>query len=96
MTCLSLLPVVEFSKAGVDVNRPIIATCGSGVTACWISFAISLLGKEPSPVYDVRTSFSNNNKVMIFNFPLKGSWTEYVQYGPQDTLKLGVSSNISA
>ena len=42
----------EFTKAGVDLNKPIIATCGSGVTACWISFAASLLGKE-IPVYDV-------------------------------------------
>lgn len=63
----------EFLKAGVDLNKPIIATCGSGVTACWISLAASLLGKE-IPVYD-------------------GSWTEYVQYGPIDTIKLGISSN---
>lgn len=47
--CLCL----EFNKAGVDINKPIIATCGSGVTACWIAFAASLLGKE-IPVYDVR------------------------------------------
>ena len=44
---------IEFSKAGVDLDKPIIATCGSGVTACWVSFAASLLGKE-IPVYDVR------------------------------------------
>lgn len=59
----------EFSHAGVDLNKPIIATCGSGVTACWIAFAASLLGKD-IPVYD-------------------GSWTEYAQKGPQDTLHLG-------
>lgn len=34
------------------MNKPMIASCGSGVTACWIAFAASLLGKE-IPVYDV-------------------------------------------
>ena len=48
--------IIEFLKAGIDINKPIIATCGSGVTACWISFAASLLGKE-IPVYDVRTVY---------------------------------------
>ena len=47
--CLS---VVEFEKAGIDLDKPLIASCGSGITACWIAFAASLLGKEV-PVYDV-------------------------------------------
>lgn len=44
----------EFKAAGIDLDKPILATCGSGVTACWIAFAASLLGKEV-PVYDVST-----------------------------------------
>ena len=50
--CYVILLCTEFSHAGVDLNKPIIATCGSGVTACWIAFAASLLGKD-IPVYDV-------------------------------------------
>ena len=52
MLYLYSLLCTEFSHAGVDLNKPIIATCGSGVTACWIAFAASLLGKD-IPVYDV-------------------------------------------
>jgi thiosulfate/3-mercaptopyruvate sulfurtransferase len=38
--------------AGVDMNKPAIATCGSGVTACVLAFAMHLLGKEDCAVYD--------------------------------------------
>jgi thiosulfate/3-mercaptopyruvate sulfurtransferase len=40
-----------FTDAGVDLDRPIVATCGSGVTASVIAFAAHLLGKEAA-VYD--------------------------------------------
>lgn len=39
-------------KAGVDTGRPIVASCGSGVTAAVIAFALFLLGHEAVPVYD--------------------------------------------
>lgn len=35
-----------FAEAGVDLDRPTIATCGSGVTACAILFGLRLLGRE--------------------------------------------------
>ncbi len=35
-----------FAEAGVDLSRPIITTCGSGITACCLSFGLHLLGKE--------------------------------------------------
>jgi thiosulfate/3-mercaptopyruvate sulfurtransferase len=35
-----------FADAGVDVERPITATCGSGVTACALIFALELLGRD--------------------------------------------------
>ncbi len=39
-------------KAGVNLNEPIITTCGSGVTATGIVLALSLIGVTGSLVYD--------------------------------------------
>lgn len=41
-----------FTKSGTDLNKPLVATCGSGVTACCLAFAAFLCGKEDVPVYD--------------------------------------------
>lgn len=41
-----------FAEAGVDLDRPIITTCGSGVTAADILFAAHLLGKRDVALYD--------------------------------------------
>lgn len=41
-----------FEKAGVDLDRPIITTCGSGLTAAILMFALEALGKEPKGLYD--------------------------------------------
>lgn len=38
--------------AGVDPSRPVIATCGSGVSACALVLALHLLGREDVAVYD--------------------------------------------
>ncbi|GAA0636670.1 3-mercaptopyruvate sulfurtransferase [Brevundimonas lenta] len=40
-----------FRWAGVNLDRPIITTCGSGVTAAILSLALAQLGR-PSRVYD--------------------------------------------
>lgn len=40
-----------FASAGIDPDRPMVATCGSGVTAAVIAFAAHLLGREV-PIYD--------------------------------------------
>ncbi len=40
-----------FAEAGVDPARPLVATCGSGVTACAIIFAAHLLGHDAA-LYD--------------------------------------------
>lgn len=45
----------EFEAAGVDLSEPIVSTCGSGITACIVSFAANLVNKEV-PVYDVRVT----------------------------------------
>ena len=41
----------RFAAAGVDLDRPVVATCGSGVTACALVHALHLLGREAA-VYD--------------------------------------------
>ena len=41
-----------FTAAGVDVDQPIAATCGSGVTATTIAFGAHLLGNDKVAVYD--------------------------------------------
>ena len=41
-----------FRGEGVDVERPIITTCGSGVSAAIIALALARLGKWDAPVYD--------------------------------------------
>jgi len=41
-----------FDEAGVDIGKPIAATCGSGVTAAVTAFALNLLGHDETAVYD--------------------------------------------
>lgn len=41
-----------FADAGVNLDRPLVATCGSGMTASAVAFAAHLLGKEDVAVYD--------------------------------------------
>ena len=41
-----------FTKAGVDLDQPVFSSCGSGVTASILTFAIEALGKRPGRVYD--------------------------------------------
>jgi len=42
----------RFENAGVDLNRPAVTSCGSGVTACVLAFGMHLLGKSDVAVYD--------------------------------------------
>lgn len=41
-----------FEGAGVDLGRPIITTCGSGVTASSLALALHLIGRDDIAVYD--------------------------------------------
>lgn len=40
------------SEAGLDLNRPVVTTCGSGVTAAVLLFAMHLIGKDDVALYD--------------------------------------------
>lgn len=41
-----------FSAAGVDLDKPVITSCGSGVSAAILSTAMELVGKPPKALYD--------------------------------------------
>jgi thiosulfate/3-mercaptopyruvate sulfurtransferase len=41
-----------FKKAGVDPDKPVITSCGSGVTAAILTLGLDALGKKPARVYD--------------------------------------------
>jgi len=41
-----------FDAAGVDLSKPMITTCGSGVTAAVLLFGAHLLGKDDVKLYD--------------------------------------------
>ena len=42
----------EFRKQGVDTGKPVVASCGSGVTAGVVAFALAQLGNPDAAVYD--------------------------------------------
>ena len=41
-----------FKAAGIDPARPVVTTCGSGVTASILALALSVIGQSNSAVYD--------------------------------------------
>lgn len=43
---------VTFEEAGVDLSKPMVTTCGSGITACVLAFAAHRIGKRDWAVYD--------------------------------------------
>jgi len=49
-------PITEvtarFAKAGVDGSRPVVTSCGSGVTACILTLGLRLAGLPEGAVYD--------------------------------------------
>jgi thiosulfate/3-mercaptopyruvate sulfurtransferase len=41
-----------FKANGVDLDKPVIASCGSGVSAATLWLALDALGKPPARLYD--------------------------------------------
>ncbi len=52
----SLLPPEElrrrFAEAGIDLSRPVVTSCGSGVTAAIVTLALETLGHSSHKLYD--------------------------------------------
>jgi thiosulfate/3-mercaptopyruvate sulfurtransferase len=42
----------KFAAGGVDLDKPVITSCGSGVTAATLWFALDAIGKPPKALYD--------------------------------------------
>ena len=42
----------RLAAAGIDPARPVVATCGSGTSACTLALALHLLGGPDTAVYD--------------------------------------------
>ncbi len=43
---------VALAAAGVDAAKPVVASCGSGVTASMVALALAVLGRQDTAVYD--------------------------------------------
>ena len=42
----------RFRSAGLDPARPVVASCGSGTSACAVLLALEVLGEPPGALYD--------------------------------------------
>ena len=42
----------HLAESGIDAGRPVITSCGSGITACVLALAMHLTGKDDVAVYD--------------------------------------------
>ncbi|HSX74026.1 MAG TPA: 3-mercaptopyruvate sulfurtransferase [Shinella sp.] len=42
----------HFEETGIDLSRPVVTTCGSGITAAIITLALHSLGHEDNTLYD--------------------------------------------
>lgn len=52
----TLKPIEElaavFHNAGIDISKPVVTSCGSGVTAAILSLSLTLLGARQHALYD--------------------------------------------
>ena len=42
----------KIEAAGIDINRPIVTSCGSGISACILALGLHLIGARDVSVYD--------------------------------------------
>ena len=42
----------RFAAAGIDLDRPIVTSCASGITSCVVALGLYLLGHKTAAVYD--------------------------------------------
>jgi thiosulfate/3-mercaptopyruvate sulfurtransferase len=43
---------LRIEAAGIDINRPIVTSCGSGISACILALGLHLIGARDVSVYD--------------------------------------------
>ncbi len=41
-----------YEKSGIDLKKPVVTSCGSGITACVLAFGLHLIGHRDVAVYD--------------------------------------------
>lgn len=41
-----------YERAGIDLKKPVVTSCGSGITACVLAFGLHLIGHRDVAVYD--------------------------------------------
>lgn len=52
--CLKPLAELEalYRQTGIDIAKPVVTTCGTGITASILALGLYLLGNEAVAVYD--------------------------------------------
>jgi len=42
----------RINESGLDTSKPIVTTCGSGITACVLALGLHLTGRDDVAIYD--------------------------------------------
>ena len=59
-----------FAEGGVDLDKPVITSCGSGVNAAIVWLALESIGKEPQALYDGSwTEWGSNEELPVATGP---------------------------
>lgn len=63
----------HFAAAGLDLEQPIVASCGSGITACAVTLGLEVAGASQVAVYDGSwTEWGSQTDTPVETGPAKG------------------------